>query len=182
MCKYSTIFNTPFNINLIEGGVFLMRVLILRNTANGIINIKDYEYFVIDNVTDFRQIITELVSMNKSQFDFKYCILEENEFIPFFMNVKNKLYNQMQEFSFDRVKYSDLAVSEDQKEAMIKQVVIQKNTILIQQLEKQGISLLLKREFGNEVNDDFLKVGEEIEKLENEIKDINYKNYLDEYV
>lgn len=84
------------------------------------INEKRHEYFVFDNILEFGQVLRNLVEAQKSHFDYKYCVLQEGQFIPFFMKIRTKLKNQMEEFEFDRVKFSELKIAEESKEKIKK--------------------------------------------------------------
>lgn len=159
-----------------------MRILLIANTAEGIINLKETEHFVLNNITDFIQVIQELLRNQKSQYNFKYCTLEENSFIPFFMRVKNGLYNQMQTFSFERVKYSELNIDQEKKEEMIREMIMRNNVPEIKALEDKGLKLLLRKELGTKCEDDLIEIGEKIEILEKEIKNVDYQKYLNEFV
>ena len=91
-----------------------MKILIIENTANNIIDIRNYDHFIIENINNFKQIQSEMLNRQKSLYLYKYCVLEDDWFIPFYMNIKNKLTNSMQEFSFERVTVNDLNLSEEQ--------------------------------------------------------------------
>lgn len=158
-----------------------MRALIIKKNANGIINLKDYEHFVLGEITDFGQITNELIKNGKSHFDFKCCILKNEDYIPFIMNIEDTIINQMQNFSFTRVKFKELSISDDEKELEIKKIILKNHLSDIEILEHKAIKLIVRKEFGNNVKNELSEIGSKINKLEKEMDNIDYKKYLEEF-
>jgi exonuclease VII large subunit len=159
-----------------------MRVLILNKKANGIINLKEEEYFVLDEITEFGQVLRKLTESKKNYFDYKYCVLEENQFIPFFMKTKTKLINQMEEFDFERVRFSELNIEEADKEKIITEMVKTKSNANIKTLEEEVLTLIVKRELGENIEKRINKIKDKFDKIEKELKNIDYKKFLNEFV
>lgn len=90
-----------------------MKILIVSGGANDIVDLREYDHFVLEGVTSYSQIQTEMLRRQKDLNSYKYCVLEDEDFIPFYMKIKNKLANYMQEFTFERVQIKDLNLSDD---------------------------------------------------------------------
>ena len=159
-----------------------MRILILKKDVMGIVCLKNIEHYLIPNVEDFNKISDELYKARKDTREYKYCEFGNDDFIPFYMRIKDRMFNQMATFEVERVRYSDLNLDEAEKETMIKKMIADKNLPIISDLENKGLKFLLRRELGEDTEDKLLKIGSDIEILEKEVKECNYKKYLDELV
>lgn len=159
-----------------------MRILILKRDVSGIVFLSNLEHYFIDNVKSFSKISDELYRSGKKMADFKYCEFGDTETVPNCIKIKDKMFNQMDVFEVERVKYSELNLDDSVKESMIKEMVCDNNKPVISTLEDQGVRLLFRKEIGEDKEEEILKIGAEIEKLEKEIKECNYKDYMDELV
>ena len=159
-----------------------MRILILNKKAKGIINLKEQDHFLLDNIDNFGEVLKKIIAVGKNHFDYKFCVMEDGEFIPFFMKIKFKMMNQMEEFSFDRVKFSELDIDEKVKEKFIVDMVEKNNLIKIGDIEKQVLKLIIRKEFGENIEKKVNKFKNEYESLEKEMKNIDYKKYINDFV
>jgi len=88
----------------------------------------------------------------------------------------------MEEFSFERVTFAELNIEEESKKKIISDMVTKNNMIKIEEIEKQAIKLIIKKEFGENVTKKLGKLKDKIDELEGEIKNVDYKKHLNEYV
>jgi len=154
----------------------------LKRDVSGIVFLSNLEHYFFDNVKSFSKFSEELYRSGINIADFKYCEFGDTEKVPNCIRIKNKMFNQMDIFEVERVKYKELNVDEKVKESKIREMVCDKNKPLVSNLEDKGIRTLFRKEIGEEMDEAILKIGADIEKLEKEIKECNYKDYMDELV
>ena len=161
-----------------------MKVILLKKEILGITDLRKHkdDYLILENVLDFNQILTGLSSVGINRLDYKYCSLSDSEDIPFLINVQNDIFNQMQTFKFYRVRYSELNISNDEKKALIERVVKDDMFKRTASIESKAIKLIVKKEFGKDVKKKLSKLADEMDKIESDMSNINYKDYLNEFI
>jgi len=161
----------------------MKRILLLPIKLENVIDVRNEDYIIIDNVKYLEQIQSTLISKSKNINNYKYCQFEDKEIIPFFIKIKDKLGNGMQEFEIEKVKFNEIIGTNDYKKELIgeRHIVPIKNKI--QELMQKANYMIINEKMGSDVKeDDFLELGVEKEKLEKEINEFDYKKYLSEIV
>jgi len=161
-----------------------MKIILLKKDIYGIIDLRNQKdnYLILDNINDFNQILKSMITIGINKLDYKYCSLENNTIIPVVINIKDDLFNQMQTFKFTRVRYSELEIDEKVKKSLIENMVKNKKHQKELDIEAQAIKLIIKKEFGKDVKKKLSKLSDDMDILNKEVANINYKNYLEEFV
>ena len=97
----------------------MKRVLILPRETSGIVDIRETEHFILDDITYLEEIYKYLIKNSKSAANYKFCQFEEKEIVPFFVKIKDKLSNGFAEFEISRVKFKELPLSEEKVAELI---------------------------------------------------------------
>jgi len=161
----------------------MKRILILPIKLEGVVDVRNEEYTILDNVKYLEDIQKHLISSRKSINNYKYCQFEGKELIPFFIKIKDKLGNGMQEFEVEKVKFKEIVGKKEYKEELIKERHILPVKQKIQGIMEKANRMIIDEKMGLKIKeDDFLELGIEKEKLEKEINDFNYKDFLNEIV
>lgn len=161
----------------------MKRILLLSTKTEGVIDVRNKDYIIIDNVKYLEQIQSTLVSNKKSVNNYKYCQFEEKETIPFFIKIKDKLGNGMQEFEIEKLTFDEIVGEDDYKKTLIEERHVSPIRKKLQDIINKASYLIVSEKLGTETKeDDFLNLGVEKEKLEKEINEFDYKKYLNEIV
>lgn len=164
----------------------MKRILLIPIKLEGVVDvrsIKDKDYIILDNVQYLEQIQSTLISKKKSTNDYKYCQFEEKSLIPFFIKIKNKLGNGIQEFEIESLTFSEIIGEDDYKKTLIEERYILPIKEKLQSVIYDANFLMISEKLGEKVDEEkYFDLGIEKEKLEKEIKEFDYKKYLDEIV
>jgi len=161
----------------------MKRILLIPIKTEDAIDVRSVDYLIIDNARYLEDIPKTLMSKGKNINNYKYCQFEEKEVIPFFMKIKDKLGNGMQEFEAEKLTFNEIVGEDDYKKSLIEErhvLPIQKK---LQELMNKANYMIVSEKLGTEAKEeDYLNLGIEKEKLEKEIAEFDYKKYLNEIV
>lgn len=164
----------------------MKRILLIPIKLEGVVDvrsIKDKDYIILDNVQYLEQIQRTLISKKKNVNDYKYCQFEEKALIPYFIKIKDKLGNGMQEFEVESLTFSEIVGVEDYKKELIEERHVLPIKTKLQDVMSKASYMIVSERLGAEIKeDDYLNLGVEKEKLEKEINDFDYKKFLSEIV
>jgi len=161
----------------------MKRILLLPKKLEGVVDVRNEDYLIIDNAKYLEQIQSTLISKKRSVKDYKYCQFEEKEIIPFFIKIKDKLENGMQEFEVEKLTFDEIVGEDDYKKALIEERHVLPVQQKLQELINKANHMIISEKLGTEIKEeDYLNLGIEKEKLEKEINDFDYKKYLNEIV
>jgi len=180
----------------------MKKILVVPVDSQGIVDVRETDFLIIDNVSYLEDIYSTMVSKGKSLNKYKFCQFESNGFIPFFINVKDKLSMNnnsntqkqrvesmvsrnysMLEFEIERVTFKQIDVEEKVKEQMLKERYISPGENKIKDIIYKTSFLMANEKLGDTVNeDDFINLKLEKDKLDEEINKFDYKKYLNETV
>ena len=85
-------------------------------------------------------------------------------------------------FEFDRVKFSELNVPDQEKENMIKKLMLPEIENKIRLLEVEGMKALFYKEIGQNKDELIINIGSKIEDYKHQIDNFDYTKYLEEIV
>lgn len=159
-----------------------MRVLIINKESNGIIELGQFEHYLLENVSSFSDIKNYLTKNLKDVRNYKYCEQEDETFIPSFIKISNKIGHEMGVFTFSEVKYNELNVSEEVKKNMIEARFKASEEGKVGILYNSCLRLIVDKELGLDVTEELLKKGAEIEDTKKSLENFDYSNFLNEYV
>ena len=164
----------------------MKRILLIPIKLEGVVDvrsIKDKDYIILDNVQYLEQIQSTLISKKKSTNDYKYCQFEEKTLIPYFVKIKNKLGNGIQEFEIESLTFAEIVGDDDYKKTLIEERYVLPIKTKLQDIMNKANHMIVSEKLGAEVKeDDYLNLGIEKEKLEKEISEFDYKKFLNEIV
>lgn len=180
----------------------MKKILVIPEDSQGIIDVRKVDYLIINKVSYLEDIYSALVSRGKSINKYKFCQFESDGFIPFFINIKDKLSTNnsnttqkqrvefmvsknyaMLEFEIERITFNQLNVEEDVKKQMLEERYIAPNQNKIKEIVYKTAFLMASEKLGDEVNqDNFINLKIEKEKLDEEISQFDYKKHLNEIV
>lgn len=161
----------------------MKRILLIPSKIEGVIDVRKLDYFIINDAQYLQQIQSTLVTNKKNANDYKYCQFEEKETIPFFIKIKDKLGDGMQEFEVEKVAFSEIQGEEDYIKSLIEERFLFPIKQKLQNIIYQANYLMTIEKLGEKVEDDkYIDLGVEKEKFDKEISDFDYKKYLNEVV
>jgi len=161
----------------------MKRILMLPIKLEGVIDVRNEDYIIIDNVKYLEDIQKTLMSKSKNVNNYKYCQFNEKEVIPFFIKIKDRLGNGIQEFEIEKLTFDEIIGTDDYKKGLIEERHILPLKNKVQEIMNKANYMLINEKMGLEVKEeDFLNLGIEKEKLEKEINDFDYKKCLNEIV
>jgi len=161
----------------------MKRILLLPIKLEGSVDVRNEDYIIIDNVKYLEDIQKTLISKSKNVNNYKYCQFEEKEIIPFFLKIKDRLGNGMQEFETEKLTFDEIVGTNDYKKTLVEERHILPLKNKVQDIMNKANYMIINEKMGLEVKeDDFLNLGVEKEKLEKEINEFDYKKYLNEIV
>ncbi len=161
-----------------------MRILLIPKNISGITDLQQIENIVLEQVQETSQITQYLLSNGKMVNNYKYCAVDDDAMIPFYINVIDQLQNAqgLSNFSMISVKFKDINLPEDQKQNFIKKKIIPELENNIKMLEAEGMKALFYEKIGQGNDDNILKIGAQIEDNQLKIKNFDYTQYLDELI
>lgn len=160
----------------------MKRILLIPIETEGVVDVRTLDYLILDDIKYLEQIQSNLIANGKDLNKYKYCQFEGKAKIPFFIKIKNKLGNGLQEFEVEKLTFNEID-GEDYKKELIEErhvLPLQKkiNSIMI-----EANNLIILEKLGEEISEEkFLDLGIEKEKLEKEIEVFDYKSCLNEIV
>jgi len=156
-----------------------MKALLIDKNASGIVNLQNIEYLQIKDIKDFKDIELQVHTLGKFIKDFKYHVFEDDDFVPLIFRVVDGFYNQMQEFSLERVTYKELPLAKTEKKAFIENVIKNKREAKKKELILGNLEALYYAQVDEAKQESVLEITAELDELN---KEIIYTDYLDELV
>jgi len=161
----------------------MKRILLIPIKTEGVVDVRQQDYLILDNVQYLEQIQSTLASKKKSINDYKYCQFEEMALIPFFVKIKDKLGNGMQEFEIESLTFSEIVGDDDYKKKLVEERYLLPIKEKLQSVIYDANFLMISEKLGEKVEEEkYLELGIEKEKWEKEVKDFDYKKFLNEIV
>jgi len=161
----------------------MKRILLIPIKTEGVVDVRQQDYLILDNVQYLEQIQSTLASKKKSINDYKYCQFEEMALIPFFVKIKDKLGNGMQEFEIESLTFSEIVGDDDYKKKLVEERYLLPIKEKLQSVIYDANFLMISEKLGEKVEEEkYLELGIEKEKWEKEVKDFDYKKFLSEIV
>lgn len=159
----------------------MKKILLIPNKTTGTIDVRQLEYYVVNGVQYLQQISAFLIKSGKKMADFKFCQFEENEMIPFFFKVKDRLSQEISEFEIERVKFADIPVEEEVKRKLIEEIYLKPLDMQMREIIYKTTYWIATERLGGEIDeDDFINLRLEKDELDDKIKKFDYKKYLNE--
>jgi len=156
-----------------------MKALLIDKNASGIVNLQNIEYLQLKDIKDFKDIELQVHTLGKFIKDFKYHVFEDDDFVPLIFRVVDGFYNQMQEFSLERVTYKELPLAKTEKKAFIENVIKNKREAKKKELILGNLEALYYAQVDEAKQESVLEITAELDELN---KEIIYTDYLDELV
>ena len=161
----------------------MKRILLIPIKTEGVVDVRQQDYLILDNVQYLEQIQSTLASKKKSINDYKYCQFEEMALIPFFVKIKDKLGNGMQEFEIESLTFSEIVGDDDYKKKLVEERYLLPIKEKLQSVIYDANFLMISERLGEKIEEEkFLDLGIEKEKWDKEVSDFDYKKFLNEIV
>ena len=148
-----------------------MKILMVDIKESGIVDLQKTKHIILEGITKFNQVFDSLIQRGERSIDYRYCALEDNAFIPFYMKIHDGLFNQMQEFSFGRVTFKELAIPEEEKESLINQIITRNNSLKIKDIVSKGTEALLLSQVDPSATEEVKILAEELKVIKQEVVD-----------
>lgn len=157
-----------------------MELLVLKmkdesdNESTGNIDIRNFGYFFMNNVSNYMEIISTMSSKGLNLNQYKFCVLDDGKNVPFFMNIKNKMSMQIMEFEFKTVTVEEYGMDEEQLKAMITPSLLEKK----QNIYNSNITEIFK--IVSEMTEDknFKESYKELVEIDKELNNFDKTKYL----
>ena len=161
----------------------MKRILIIPIQTSGVVDVRQLDYLILDNVKYLEQIQNNLLAKKKKLEDYKFCQFEEKAIIPFFIKIKDKLGNGMQEFDVEKVMFKEINGTDEYIKSLIEEKYLQPIQQKLDNVLTQANLLIVKEKLGDKIEEEqFINLALEKEQIEKEINEFNYKTYLNEIV
>lgn len=159
----------------------MKKILIIPIKTSGVIDIRQTEYYIFNNVQYLQQIQANIIKMGKKILDYKFCQFEETDIIPFFVNIKDRLSQEVAEFEIERVKFIDIPTDEETKKNLIEEIYLKPLDDKMRELIYKTTYWIASERLGEKINEDeFINLRIQKEELDKNIKAFDYKQYLNE--
>ena len=132
----------------------MKRILIIPIQTTGVVDVRQLDYLILDNVKYLEQIQNNLLAKKKKLEDYKFCQFEEKAVIPYFIKIKDKLGNGMQEFDVEKVMFKEINGTDEYIKALIEEKYLQPIQQKLNDVLTQANLLIVKEKLGDKIEEE----------------------------